>query len=168
MLIRKSAIYGLLLGIGLVVGTQILTWLGLGLTSWFMVLTFGLVIVFLTLGLRRLKQQSGGRLTMAKAALAVVVVILVSRFIFQLYMFAYINYFDPDWVNRVARTWSASMQEAELPADQIARRIESFRQAWKTLPMFTIEIVFVAIPQFVLGFLISLFFVLGKQPEPVE
>ncbi len=162
MLAKTSIKWGVLLGIGLALGSQILTWLGLGVSNWFVVLTYLLVIVFVALGLGNLKRLDDGKLTLGKAALSVVIIILISRVIFQLYMFVYINYIDPNWVNDVAETWTTMMQEAEISDEQIDQRIKSFRQAWKPLPMFTFEVVVYAIPQIVLGLITSLFFVFKK------
>ena len=49
--------WGLLLGASVALGTQILTWLGLGLTNWFLVLTYLLVVVFSILCLIELKKN---------------------------------------------------------------------------------------------------------------
>ena len=159
---KTSIKWGISLGIGLVAGTQILTWLGLGVSNWFVVITLLFAVVFVALGLREIKRRNDGVLTMVGATLAVLMIILISRYVFQLYMFVYINYIDPNWVNQVAETWTTSMREADTPTALINQRIDAFRQGWQTLPMFTVQIIFGAVPQIVLGLITSLFFVFKK------
>ncbi len=159
MFAKKCVMWGILLGIALVVGTQILTWMGLGLSLWFVALTYSMVVMFIALGLRDFKRVNGGQLNFSAAFAFVIISILISRLIFQFYMYVYINYLQPDWVNNVADSWTSAMQEQGASEESIAERINTFRQAWTTSRMFTIELVFMAIPQFVLGVITSLYYV---------
>ena len=163
MLFKTSFKWGVFLGLALVIGTQILTWLGLGVTNWFAVLTFLLVIVFVALGLGNIKRANEGKLTFVNAALAVLMIVLISRYVFQLYMFVYINFIDPNWVNQVAETWTDSMKAGNVPVERIDRTIAAFRRAWEPVPMFTVQIFVMAIPQLILGLITSLFFVLRPR-----
>ncbi len=163
MLPKTSLKWGIVLGLAIVVGTQVLTWLGLGLSIWFPVVTYLSVIVFVASGLRDLKIRQAGKLTFLNAGLAVLIIILISRLIFQIYMFVYINYVDPNWVNTVAESWTQRMQDADIPADRIEQRISSFRNAWRPVNVFTVELLMYAIPQIVLGWMVSLLFVFRKQ-----
>ncbi len=158
MLLKTSIKWGLLLGLALAVTTQLLTWLGLGLTNWFVVVTYLLAILFIYLVLRTLNQEQG-KLTFLHAALAVVVLIFISRLIFQSYMFIYIHYIDPSWVDTVAATWAKSMQEAGLSPDTIAQQINSFRKLNEPSSMFTIGLILYAIPQLFIGLILSAIFV---------
>jgi hypothetical protein len=46
MRLKSILKWGLFLGISISFGTQILTWFGLGITNWFVLLTYVLVIIF--------------------------------------------------------------------------------------------------------------------------
>ena len=78
-------------------------------------------------------------------------------------MFIYTQYVDPEWVNTTAETWSQMLADAGVGQEQIEKRIQTFRKSYEVLPMFTVEIVYLAIPQFILGILTSLFFVKWKK-----
>ena len=160
MLLQRSIKWGIYLGLIVVVGTQILTWLGLGLTNWFVGLTYLAVIVCIALGLKEFKKSLEGKIPFGKAILFVLLTILISRIIFQFYMFIYVNYIDPNWIEMVAESWTKTMQEANVTADLINKRIDSFRQAYKPIYMFTISLIQYAIPQFILGFIVSLFYII--------
>ncbi len=55
------------------------------------------------------------------------------------------------------------MQDADITADRIEQRISSFRNAWRPVNVFTVELLMYAIPQIVLGWMVSLLFVFRKQ-----
>ncbi|NNK87744.1 MAG: DUF4199 domain-containing protein [Flavobacteriaceae bacterium] len=152
--------WGLLLGIAVALGTQILTWFGLGLTNWFILLTYILVIAFVILGLIDLKKQEEFKFNFLNAALIVIGIIILSRLIFQTYMFVYTRYIDPSWVETVAETWTISLQETNVAADVIESQISNFRKSYETLPMYTSSLIFLAIPQFIIGLIISVIFVI--------
>ena len=160
MLVKNSILWGVYLGIALALGTQLLTWAGLGLTNWFVLLTYILVILFTAISLGKLKKADNGKLSFGKAALSVFIIILISRIIFQFYMFIYVNYIDPEWLDKVAEIWTQSMQESKLSSEEIEKNIARFRQSYQTSAMFTLEIFRYGASQFILGILVSLFFVL--------
>jgi len=62
------------------------------------------------LGARRLVGCGGGsspsRPGFLKALVLLLVMILVGRVMYQTYMFLYINFVDPTWVDTVAEVWS--------------------------------------------------------------
>ncbi len=156
---KSSIKWGFILGIAVVAGTQILTWAGLGLSNWFVALTYLLVVLIVGLGLKDLKIRLGGKLKFPTAALAVLIIILISRIIFQLYMFIYTQYIDPDWVNAVAATWTDSMTNANISSELVADRIDAFRKSYEPLSMFTVQIINFGIPQIILGLIVSIFFI---------
>lgn len=160
MVLQRSIKWGIYLGLVVVAGTQILTWLGLGLTNWFVGLTYVAVIICIALGLRAFKKSLGSKIPFGKAILFVLLTILISRIIFQLYMFIYVNYLDPNWIEMVAESWTKTMQEASVAEEVINKRIDRFRQAYEPISMFTITLIQYAIPQFILGFIVSLFYVI--------
>ena len=163
MIAKTSARWGILLGLALVTGTQILTWAGLGLTNWFIFLTYFWVILFMILAFRDLKAKNEGKLIFKNVLLPIVIIVLISRLIFQIYMFIYINYVDPTWVETVAESWTQTMTETGVDAETIEKRIQFFRNAYVTQRMFTTELIAVGIPQMVLGIIVSLFFVLKRK-----
>lgn len=155
MIIKNGLKWGVYLGMTLVIGTQILTWLGLGLTNWFVGLTFVSIIVIVSLSTANIKKINDDKLPFKTAALLVAIMILVSSYIFQLYMFIYINYIDPGWTEMVAESWTNTMQESELSSEVIHSRIESFRKSYKPLNMFTTEILRYGIVQFIIGLIVA-------------
>jgi len=163
MIVKTSIKWGIFLGLAVVIGTQILTWAGLGLTNWFVLLTFFCVILFIIFCLREIKSSLSGKISFGKAVLAVVILVLISRIIFQLYMFIYTQYIDPDWVNTVAESWTKTLQEANTPAEKIDKQINAFRKSYEPLSMFTIQLINYGLPQFVIGIIVSIPFVFRKK-----
>lgn len=159
---RHSIIWGLYLGITLSMMTQILTWLGLGTSNWFIYLTYILVIIFISIGLKKLKSKKEGKLSFISSFSFVLVTILLSRLLFQTYMFVYTHYIDPNWVSKVANIWTQQMEQAGISAEQISNSIQGFKEAYQTGNMFTIELIKYGVPQIIIGVLISLYFVFKK------
>ena len=155
-LLQHHLYWGLGLGAAVVLTIQVLTWLGLGLSNLTWILTWTMVVVFAVLAGKSLGRRLGARPRLLQAILLLVVMILVGRVIYQTYMFVYINYVDPTWVDTVAEVWSAQLEESGATADQIDRKIESFRRQWETGFVFTLGLVAYALPEFVLGFLAML------------
>lgn len=160
MVLNTSLKWGIILGLAVALGTQILTWLGLGLTNWFVGLTYLLVVVVIILSSRELKKAHNGKLSFGNAALAVLIIVLIGRVLFQSYMFIYTRYIEPEWVNQVAEVWTQMMQEQGDGIEKINQQIAAFRKGYETGPMFTLELIKYAIPQLVLGLITSLVFVL--------
>ena len=75
-------------------------------------------------------------------------------------LFIYVNYIHPEWINEVAEVWTKMMQDSGQTSEEIEKRIKGFREDYQTLRMFTISIVKFGLSQFVLGLIVSLFFVL--------
>ncbi len=163
MMIVKSLQWGLFLGLALIVTTQTLTWIGLGLSNWFNLLYNLLNLLLIAWGLRNIKRANDHRLTFFNALLSVVVIVLTGRLLFQVYMFFYTQYLEPGWVDMAAQTWTEMMVASEVPEQQINRRIQGFRQSYQPLSMFTSSWVLFAVPQVIMGTLLSLFFVLSKR-----
>lgn len=155
--------WGLLFGASVALGTQILTWVGLGLTNWFLVLTYLLVVVFSILCLIELKKSGEIKLNLLKAILIILGIILISRLIFQTYMFIYTRYLDPSWVDTVSQTWAISLKESNVAPDQIDRQINGFRKSYEVLPMFTSSLISYAVPQFIIGIITSTVFVFTNK-----
>jgi len=151
--LRHHLYWGLGLGAATVLTIQILTWIGLGLSNLTWALTWTLVVVFAVLAGKSLQRRLGTRPRFLQALVLLVVMLLVSRVIYQTYMFFYINYVDPTWVDTVAEVWSTQLADSGAGAEEIAKKIAGFRQQWETSFVFTLGLVAYAIPEFVLGLL---------------
>lgn len=155
-LLKHHLLWGLALGTAVVLAIQVLTWLGLGLSSWTWILPWVLVVVLAMLAGRSLTRRLGSRPRFLQALLLLVVMIFVSRLMYQTYMFVYINFVDPTWVDTVAEVWSGRLADSGASAEEIDNRIEGFRKQWQTGFVFTIGIVAYSLPQIVLGLLAML------------
>jgi hypothetical protein len=163
MTIHHSIRWGFTLGLATSLATQILTWLGLGLSQWFNVISIALVVIFTFFCLQQLRTRLESRLTFKDALIHVVLLILIARVIFQIYMFVYTRYIDPEWVDTVSLSWSSSLEASGMEADRIEQTIEQFRKSYHPVPMFTTALIQYAIPQFIVGLLVSLYFGLRKK-----
>lgn len=163
MVLRNTIKWGIILGIAVSLSTQILTWLGLGLTNWFVIMSIILTVVFIALVSKNVQSVNGGNLSFINAIFIVIVLVLIARIIFQIYMFIYTRYIDPLWVDTVSDSWTTTLQNSGVNAEQINAQIQSFRKSYETIPMFTSTLVLYAIPQFILGFITSMFFVLDVK-----
>lgn len=157
--------WGLFLGVSIVLGTQLLTWLGLGLTNWFVLLTYILVIGFSILSLIELRSREDIKLNFLNAILFIIGIILISRLIFQTYMFLYTRYIDPSWIDTVSETWTISLQESNVATNKIEQQISSFRKSYETLPMFTSSLISYSVPQFIIGIIVSTIFVFANKKK---
>ena len=160
---KTSIKYGFYLGLCLVVGTQILTWLGQGSTNWFVLLTYLFVIGFSFVILRKVRSENDGKLRLLNIFVTIFTMVIISRIIFQIYMFIYTHYIDPGWIETVAGTWTNTMQESDLSEEIVEQRISGFRKAYEPIPMFTVELIKYAVPQIILGLLVSLIFLFRKK-----
>ena len=154
-MIQSSFKWGFLLGFLTSLGTQILTWLGLGLTNWFVLLTYFLVIVIIGCAVKGWKKYPEPRPGFINILLGVLIAVLLARLIFQAYMYIYIFHVYPTWVDDVAVTWTDSLRQSGAEESTINSMISSFRQAWEPLNIFTIELVKFGVPQFILGGIIA-------------
>jgi hypothetical protein len=160
--VKKSALlqhhlsWGLGFGAAWVVTIQVLTWIGLGLSNWTWILPWALVVVFSVLAGKSLGKRLGNRPRFLQALLLLVVMLLVGRVIYQTYMFVYINYVDPTWVDTVAEVWSGQLEESGATAEEISTKIATFRSQWQTSYVFTMGLVAYVIPELVLGLLAML------------
>lgn len=159
MILKISLKWGLSLGIAVSIATQILTWLGFGLTNWFIFVSIILTVIAIALASNEVQVENQGKLPFLNALTLVIVSVLIARFIFQIYMFVYTRYIDPSWIDTVAESWTVMLQEAGTTAEQIDVQIQSFRKAYEFVPMFTSALVLYGIPQFFWGFITALFFV---------
>jgi hypothetical protein len=150
---QHHLLWGLGLGAAVVLCIQILTWLGLGLSHLTWILTWLLVMVFAVLAGKSLGRHQGERPRFLQLLLLLVVMILVGRVVYQTYMFVYINFVDPAWVDTVAEVWSVQLEEAGSSTEEIEGKIADFRKQWETPYVFTLGIVAYALPQLVLGLL---------------
>lgn len=129
--------FGILLGLLNVANVQILTWLGLGLTSW--VIAIDVVLLVFVVGYAHLKYKSSHEnvLHIKDALLLNVAVILVASLIDTAYMYVYITQIDPDWVDRVADIRRQLLVDGGADSGSIEARIESFRSSYAPFRMFT-------------------------------
>ncbi len=148
---KHHLVWGLGLGAAVVLCIQVLTWLGLGLSHWTWISTYALVVVFAFLGARSFADRLGERPGFLGTVLLIAVMILVSRVIYQTYMYLYINFVDPTWLDTVADVWSAQLAEAGASEEEIGQNIATFRRQWETGYVFTLGIVSYGIAQFILG-----------------
>ncbi len=148
---KHHVLWGVGLGAAVVLSIQVLTWLGLGLSHWTWISTYVLVVVFSFLGARSLGEHLGARPGFLRTVLLIAVMILVSRVIYQTYMYLYINFVDPTWIDTVAEVWSAQLAEGGVPEEKIGQSIATFRRQWETGYIFTLGIVSYGIAQFILG-----------------
>ena len=146
---------GVILGLILVIVTQILTWMGLGTSGWYVGLTYISVIVVAIFFVRLLMSLKDGQPSFMKMLIPLGILIIISRYIFQLYMYVYIHHIDPSWVDTIAATWTEMMIDKEMATDLMDTQIAGFRKAYETLPMFTTEIFKIAISQYVLGLMVA-------------
>jgi hypothetical protein len=94
----------------------------------------------------------------------VIGMILISRLIFQTYMFIYTRYIDPSWVDQVAEVWTISLQESNTAVEKIDQQISDFRKSYETIPLFTSTLISYIVPQFILGLLVtSIFMLINKK-----
>ena len=103
------------------------------------------------LGARSLRKRSAARPGVVRTVVLITLMILVSRVIYQTYMFVYLNFVDPTWVDTVAEVWSAQLRQAGAADEKIAMNIADFRNQWETGYIFSIGIIRWGIPQFILG-----------------
>lgn len=142
-----------------------LTWAGLGTSNWFLVLMNILVIVFIAVMLKGIKSVEGGKLSFFKALIPIIVAVVVTFYIFQLYMFIYVKYIDPQWLENTASAWSQTMADNGVDQVDIDKRIDFFKNSYKPLSMFTIQVLNYGIPQIVVGVIVSLFFVFSRKKK---
>ena len=160
-MIKENIKYGLFLGIATSFVTQVLTWLGLGTSNWFVLLTYILVIVFVFIVIRK-QWVKNNSITFLHAILIVSILILVSRYVFQLYMFIYTRYINPNWIDEVSIVWTEIMKENNASEIYISRQLSAFRKSYEPFSMFFIEVFKYGISQIILGVIISLYFVFKK------
>ena len=150
---KHDLAWGLGLGAAVAASIQILTWLGLGLTHWTWISGWALAAVFGGLAARSLGRRIGERPRLGRAALLVLLMILAARVVEQLYMWIYIQFVEPGWVDRVAEVWTAQLREAGTPEERIARSIADFRNQWRTPYVFTLGIVRYSLPPYIVALL---------------
>lgn len=152
-LIKHHLLWGIGLGAAVVLTIQILTWAGLGLSNWTWILPWVLVVVFAILAGKSLATRLGARPRFLQALVLLLVMIFVARIMYQTYMWVYINFVDPTWVDTVAEVWSGQLAESGATTEEIDRRITGFRRQWETGFVFTLGLVAYALPELVLGLL---------------
>lgn len=150
-LLKHHLLWGAALGAGAVLSTQILTWMGLGLSSLTWVSNYVLVVVVAVLAGRSLTRRIAGRPGFWQAAVMLVVMLLVARLMYQTYMFVYINFVDPSWVDTVSEVWTKQLEEAGTTEETIEKNIARFRKQWETKFVFTLGLIAYALPELVLG-----------------
>lgn len=160
--IQKDFKEGILLGVCLSLGTQILTWLGYGLTNMFIYLTYFLLVVFIVKAQRKNWPERNRSIPFLQALTTVVIIVVTSRYVFQLYMYIYTTFIDPNWVNDVSVYWADLMRKDNIHQEEIDRSIENFRISFIPGQMFTIEIIKYGVAQIILGFITSLYFIIKK------
>ncbi len=165
--VRKDLKTGLILGICISIATQILTWLGYGLTSMFVILTYILIVLFIIIAQRNHWLNRSKPIPFIKALISVLIIIIVSRYVFQLYMYIYITYIDPNWINDVSVYWTELLRESNTPQESIAKQIEGFKKAYQPSQMFTIEIIKYGFSQIILGLITSIYFMI-KKPSATD
>jgi hypothetical protein len=150
-LFKHHLLWGLWLGLASVACIQILTWVGLGLSNWTWILPWAAVAVFAALATRSLCARRGTRPGFLRIALMVALMVLTANLINQIYMFVYINFVDPSWVDTVADVWAEQLRDAGTSEEGIAERIARFRRQWETRYVFTLGLISYSLPPFLLG-----------------
>lgn len=143
--------FGAALGAAVVSAIQILTWVGLGLTVWTWISSYLLVVLFTALAGRAFLKRGSSPPGMVQTLLMVTAMVFVAKVMFQTYMFVYLNYVDPTWVETVAEFWEGQMRESGTDEERIVANISDFRNQWRTRYIFTIGIVRYSVTELVLG-----------------
>ncbi|MEM9544741.1 MAG: DUF4199 family protein [Bacteroidota bacterium] len=159
---KEDILTGILLGVVISMGTQILTFLGLGLSNNFVLLTYVCVFIFILVAQRKHWHKTKDKIPFCKALLTVIVIIIISRYIFQTYMYIYVTFINTNWIQEVSEYWTQLLQESNTPQEAIGRQIQNFKRAYLPARMFTIEILRYGFSQIVLGFMASLYFIFRK------
>ena len=154
MILRNSIRWGLILGLSVVISTQVLTWMGYGLTNWFVGLTYLCVVICTWLGCRGIGLLKGREMTWKEAVVFLLAMIIIGRYIFQVYMFVYVFYIEPDWIEKVTEIWTDMMKDQGLTSEVIQQRIAFFHRAYLPWRMFSIEIFAIGLPQLALSLLV--------------
>ncbi len=149
--------YGIILGLLLVANVQILTWLGLGLTSWVFAGHLFLLLVTAYLALKQFRAAKEGVLSIGNALVINAVMVLVATFINQAYMFVYITMIDPMWVDAVAEMRRQTLLDAGLEGAGVDDRVMAFRQAFTPLRMFTRGVIMPSLWDFVFAGIVAVF-----------
>jgi len=150
-IVKHRLLWGVYLGLAVVASTQLLTWMGLGLSHLTWISSWALTAVFAVLAARSFGRRLGERPGFPRVAGLLLVMILVGSLIYQTYMYLYINFVDPTWVDTVAEVWSAQLAEAGVSAEEIETGITRFRARWETPYVFTLGLVGYSLPPFLLG-----------------
>ncbi len=154
---------GILLGLSISFGTQCLTWFGLGLTNWFVFLTYILLISFIVYAQRKHWLESETSISIIQALITIIIIVIISRYVFQLYMYIYITFADPNWVNTVVEYWTKTLRESNTSQEKINTLIEDFKNSYQPLQMFTRQIVKFGFGQIIIGIIASLYFVIKNK-----
>jgi len=158
--------WGIALGIAVSLGTQILTWLGLGLTNWFLILTYVLLVFVLIFALKEISKIHAGNFKIMNGFLLIVGIIIISRLVFQIYMFIHTRYIDVEWIDSVAEAWEVALTSSNVATVQIENQVQNFRKSYETVPMFTSALLSYAIPQFIIGLIITVvYYFVGNRKK---
>lgn len=139
---------GLGLGAAMVAATQVLIWLGLGLTDWPLYVTVALTGLFAERGVHSLEQLLGERLLSGQVALMIGVMTLIAALLHQAFMFLHVTYVDPTWVDNVAGVIEA---ERGLPS------AVDYQNRWRPGYVFTLGALWFAFKHWMFGTFIVTF-----------
>ncbi len=144
-MVRYGLKSGGLLGLGYVVNVQILTWMGLGLTSWVLRVDLALMVVAVV-ALHRSSYGRGGTLYgRVDCLVGLLLLTLTAGLIRQIYMVVYILAIDPGWVDMVVGIRSDLLAAGGASAEQIERRMVAVRGGFTPVRMFTIGVLLPAL-----------------------
>ncbi len=154
-MIRQGLKFGFGLGVAYVINVQILTWLGLGLTSWVFAMELVLLAITVFLLEMRDRRHPGESRTAAGVVGRMLALVLATTFINALYLVIYINIINPDWVDMVVTLRGDLLRAGGMPEEQIADRMVQMRGAFRPLSMLTMGLLFPALWKSVIGLLLT-------------
>ncbi len=129
--------YGGALGLAYVANVQILTWMGLGLTSWVLGLDLALMVAAVVALHWRLHARHGLVPGGVATLLSVALVVFAAGLIRQAYMVIYLVFIDPSWVDMVVQVRRDLLAAAGVPAEEISQRLLAVRSGFTPARMFT-------------------------------
>ncbi len=165
-IIQHANLWGIYLGVAVWLSTQILTWLGMGLINWFVILTCLPVILFAWFGFTNYLNTNDQKVGYLQGIFWTLIVIIMGHSVFQCYMFLYACYISQDRADNVVVMWADHLSTTSLSEEEFTKGIEGVRKPCEAIPIFTIEIVTYGLSQFVPAMMIIFFKVCKSRRVP--